>query len=187
MIWPPNFARSELVFSRAGEPDEEQEANLNRVAWRLQAFRDWLSEQAGKDAPIRVTSGFRSESYNASIKGADKSYHTRGLAVDLAPPLGLDSPGFLRAWLAFGEGGLAEAIAYTPDQGGHIHLAWKEDAKADNVTPAYLAWKGKDGYHKLTPEGLKLLSWGGKTTTTTNKGGNSGGLLALGVILALSL
>lgn len=36
--------------------------------------------------PIRITSGYRSPSYNAQVGGAKNSYHLRGMAADIQVP-----------------------------------------------------------------------------------------------------
>lgn len=44
----------------------------------LQRIRNWAG------APVKITSGYRSPAYNATIKGASKnSYHTKGRAADI--------------------------------------------------------------------------------------------------------
>ena len=40
--------------------------------------------RAQLDFPFYVTSGFRCEKHNAAVNGAKNSYHTKGLAVDIA-------------------------------------------------------------------------------------------------------
>jgi uncharacterized protein YcbK (DUF882 family) len=43
----------------------------------LQKIRDRIAK------PMRITRGYRCENYNSKIGGADKSYHTHGLAADI--------------------------------------------------------------------------------------------------------
>lgn len=43
----------------------------------LQKVRDWAG------APVSITSGYRTKSYNAKVGGASNSYHTKGQACDI--------------------------------------------------------------------------------------------------------
>ena len=52
--------------------------NLRLLMWNLEGLRDRLNE------PIHVNSGFRSVSYNTSIRGAPDSMHMYGLAADIS-------------------------------------------------------------------------------------------------------
>ncbi|WP_228984747.1 D-Ala-D-Ala carboxypeptidase family metallohydrolase, partial [Streptomyces sp. DH12] len=53
-------------------------ANALRTMWKLEALRHALG-----DPPIRVTSGFRSQSCNSAVGGASNSRHLYGDAADL--------------------------------------------------------------------------------------------------------
>ncbi|MFI8206520.1 D-Ala-D-Ala carboxypeptidase family metallohydrolase [Streptomyces sp. NPDC085937] len=53
-------------------------ANALRTMWKLEALRHALGDQ-----PIRVTSGFRSQSCNSAVGGASNSRHMYGDAADL--------------------------------------------------------------------------------------------------------
>ncbi|MDT6983076.1 D-Ala-D-Ala carboxypeptidase family metallohydrolase [Streptomyces lusitanus] len=53
-------------------------ANALRTMWKLEALRHALGDQ-----PIRVTSGFRSQSCNSAVGGASNSRHLYGDAADL--------------------------------------------------------------------------------------------------------
>ena len=52
--------------------------NLERVMWRAEALRHRLG-----DTPLQVTSGFRSQSCDASVGGSGTGQHTYGTAMDL--------------------------------------------------------------------------------------------------------
>jgi len=54
--------------------------NLLRAMWKAEALRHKLG-----DRPIRVSSGFRDYSCNASVGGASNSRHLYGDALDLVP------------------------------------------------------------------------------------------------------
>ena len=90
MKFPKNFSYVEMVRSDTAQrmnwdntPNRQQRQNLIKTARFLQELRDKLSESRGKDTPIRVTSGFRSEVLNKAISGAPKSAHMDGLAADI--------------------------------------------------------------------------------------------------------
>lgn len=57
-----------------------QKANLRRAMWQAEALRHQLG-----DVPLRVTSGFRDPSCNASVGGSSNSRHMTGQALDLVP------------------------------------------------------------------------------------------------------
>ncbi len=88
--YPENFSREELLRSETAirhninnEPhSEEHEKNLLSVAYFLQALRDGLSEHYGRDVPISVSSGYRSEALNTLVGGSKRSAHSHGLAAD---------------------------------------------------------------------------------------------------------
>ena len=49
----------------------------NNLIYGLQDIRDIVNR------PIKVVSGYRTESYNKSINGAENSYHCKGMACDI--------------------------------------------------------------------------------------------------------
>lgn len=58
--------------------EAQTKANALETLWHLEALRHALGDQ-----PIRVTSGFRSRSCNASVGGASNSQHLYGRSADL--------------------------------------------------------------------------------------------------------
>jgi len=79
----PHFSLEEFTRSQTATrqnidntPDDEQLNNLKRVAYTLEIVRLLL------DRPIIISSGFRCLELNKAIGSSDKSWHTKGLAVD---------------------------------------------------------------------------------------------------------
>lgn len=54
----------------------------------LVGMLDFTRETCG--FPLQITSGYRDPAHNAEIGGVPDSAHTKGLAVDLRKPIGLD-------------------------------------------------------------------------------------------------
>lgn len=53
-----------------------------------------LRTKVGK--PLVITSGFRCEKHNKAVGGVDSSYHTKGMAADVACPSGYTVEKFAR-------------------------------------------------------------------------------------------
>ncbi|WP_231156070.1 D-Ala-D-Ala carboxypeptidase family metallohydrolase [Streptomyces sp. CNZ748] len=80
---PIHFDYSELnrcnsTWSGGAVSAATAKANALRTMWKLEALRHALGDQ-----PIRVTSGFRSQSCNSAVGGASNSRHLYGDAADL--------------------------------------------------------------------------------------------------------
>ena len=76
-----NFKWREALYLRSMDmyvlPDEDTALNIIATANKMQAIRDILGK------PIKVTSWYRPEKYNAFIGSKSKtSYHIQGLACD---------------------------------------------------------------------------------------------------------
>lgn len=69
-----NFKVSEFACK-----DKSKEVLIDDV---LISLLQLLRNQVGK--PIKIVSGYRTESYNASCGGAKNSYHVKGQAADIA-------------------------------------------------------------------------------------------------------
>jgi zinc D-Ala-D-Ala carboxypeptidase len=87
MSFAPHFSLAELTFSdfaiRHGidnTPPPDIAANLSRLSWWLEEFRQLLNK------PIIVSSGFRCQAVNDGIHGSQTSAHMRGLAADIVVP-----------------------------------------------------------------------------------------------------
>lgn len=72
---------------------------------------EWIRATCG-GAPIEVGSAFRTWYWNTKVKGARKSTHPRGLALDLYPPANLGLPFFVDAVIkvAHRPGGMIRGI-----------------------------------------------------------------------------
>jgi zinc D-Ala-D-Ala carboxypeptidase len=82
-----HFTLEELTFSeyaaRLGLPNTP----MPRIAENLQYLAERLEEvRALLRAPMRVTSGYRSEAVNAGVGGSAASQHRYGLAADFVAP-----------------------------------------------------------------------------------------------------
>lgn len=84
----PNFSLAELTVSQAATraglrnvPVGSALANLTRLARTLEQVRSVLF-----NAPILVSSGFRSPAVNNLVGGSFKSAHMQGLAADFVAP-----------------------------------------------------------------------------------------------------
>lgn len=72
-----NFSLSEFECKDGSEMSARVICNIKDLSVSLQALRDYLG------LPIRITSGYRSVSYNRSIGGVRKSQHIQGKAADI--------------------------------------------------------------------------------------------------------
>jgi hypothetical protein len=72
--------------------------------------------------PVRVTSGYRAEEFNAAIGGAASSQHVLGEAADIKVP-GTSSEEVVRVLVHSGIP-FDQAIWYAPERGGHVHVSY---------------------------------------------------------------
>ena len=144
-----NFTLAELTASNTSKrlgisntPDKEGIHKLRLLATEL------LQPLRNAVGPLRVTSGYRSESLNAAIGGSNKSQHTKCEAVDLQfvkrgrmdnmkifnaiVTLGLD---FDQLILEFGNPApTADKDSDNPDW---IHISWKVTGNRRQILDAY--------------------------------------------------
>lgn len=92
---PAHFAWSEVDggcgiggYSGGSVGAATVQTNLMRAMWRAEALRKRMGDQ-----PLRVTSGFRSQSCDRQVGGSGTGQHTYGTAIDLVPASG-GSPSF---------------------------------------------------------------------------------------------
>ena len=151
-----NFTLLELTKSNtatrlgiSNTPDKEGIHKLRLLATEL------LQPLRNAVGPLRVTSGYRSESLNKAIGGSNKSQHTKCEAVDLQfvkrgsmdnmrifnaiVTLGLD---FDQLILEFG-GATADKDSDNPDW---IHISWKIKDNRRQILVAYKDENNKTKY-----------------------------------------
>ena len=154
-----NFTLAELTKSNTAKrfgisnmPDKIGIHKLRLLATELlQPIRDRLS------APLRITSGYRSESLNKAIGGSNKSQHTKCEAVDLQfvkrgkmdnmkifECLINSAIEFDQCILEFG-GATADKDSDNPDW---IHLSWKIKGNRRQILVAYKDENNKTKYRK---------------------------------------
>lgn len=80
MYCTEHFSWQELLVNQKELPDLQILENLFKVAVILENYRN----KCFKNSQIKITSGWRSEKYNSSMKpkGAKNSLHCKGLALD---------------------------------------------------------------------------------------------------------
>jgi zinc D-Ala-D-Ala carboxypeptidase len=159
MLISKNFTLAELTKSNTATrlgisnvPDKEGIHKLRLLAAELlQPIRDRLS------APLRITSGYRSESLNKAIGGSNNSQHTKCEAVDLQfvkrgrmdnikifECLINSAIEFDQCILEFG-GATADKDSDNPDW---IHLSWKIKGNRRQILVAYKDENNRTKYRK---------------------------------------
>ena len=151
-----NFTLAELTASNTSKrlgisniPDKEGIHKLRLLATEL------LQPLRNAVGPLRISSGYRSESLNAAIGGSNKSQHTKCEAVDLQfvkrgsmdnmrifnaiIRLGLE---FDQCILEFG-GATANSDSDNPDW---IHISWKVTENRKQILVAYKDENNKTKY-----------------------------------------
>lgn len=122
-----NFSLSEFARCREGLQDlpyEVEHAITYRLAPKLQYLRDRIGR------PIRITSGYRSEAYNARIGGSKTSRHVYGLAADIdVANMGADELAQLVVDTAAEEGEMWDQVISYPKTGGHVHVGLAFEGK----------------------------------------------------------
>ena len=133
----PNFSWHELLVNQKEIPSLIVLNNLLKVANILEVYRKLLN------CPFRITSGWRSEKYNANMKpaGAKLSQHVQGLAIDFIP-LGKQVSKCYETLDVVHLGGLEKADWLHIDLRGHI-------ARFNNVNIALASHFNYEKHYKL--------------------------------------
>lgn len=99
----------------------------------LQRIRNWLSQQAGRDVPIVLSSGYRSPAVNAAVGSGPGSDHLRAAAADWRAP-SFGTPMAICTALApmVGVLGIGQLINEFPGPGGWVHTSTRVPEKAAN-------------------------------------------------------
>jgi len=72
-----DFSREEFDSKDGAEMPDEILYNIQKLANQLQFIRDYIGK------PIKINSGYRSQSHNETIEGAKNSQHKLGKAADI--------------------------------------------------------------------------------------------------------
>ncbi len=141
-----HFTLAEFTRTGTGLPNvpgvTAQENLVALCAEILEPLREALG------APIRITSGFRSDAVNVAVKGSPTSAHRLGLAADLKSPAG-DAAHILRVLHQLDLDELDQAIGYDPARGGHVHVGLARPGRAPR---RQFLWAGAGGgYSVWTP------------------------------------
>ena len=103
-----NFSRSEFACKGTNCCGHSAPVQPELIS-ALQALRDQLN------LPLNITSGFRCNRHNESVGGAARSFHTLGMAADVACPDGLTAEDLAQA---------AETIPAFQQGGIGIYPSW---------------------------------------------------------------
>tara|TARA_Y100000593_G_scaffold2622_1_gene5305 strand:+ start:15 stop:518 length:504 start_codon:yes stop_codon:yes gene_type:complete len=153
-----NFTLAELTKSNtatrlgiSNTPDKEGIHKLRLLATEL------LQPLRNAVGPLRVTSGFRSESLNAAIGGSNKSQHTKCEAVDLqfVKRGRMDNMRIFNAIISQGLefdqcilefGNPAPTAHKDSDNPDWIHISWKITGNRKQILVAYKDENNKTKY-----------------------------------------
>ena len=123
----PHFSFAELTFSQTAarfginnEPGFAALCNLQRTAWLLEEVRVVLD-----DAPIVVTSAYRSYALNIMIGGSKTSAHLHGPAADFTAP-GFGTPYMICSILANSDIEYDELIL---EYDRWVHISWRDSPR----------------------------------------------------------
>jgi uncharacterized protein YcbK (DUF882 family) len=103
-----NFSRSEFACKGTNCCGHSAPVHPELISV-LQALRDQLN------LPLSITSGFRCNRHNESVGGAARSFHTLGMAADVACPDGMTAEDLAQA---------AETIPAFQQGGIGIYPSW---------------------------------------------------------------
>jgi uncharacterized protein YcbK (DUF882 family) len=129
------FTRSEVATRRAINnclPDELLPV-ANATLEMMERIRAHLSKLAGKDVPVRITSGYRSPALNVLVGSASTSDHPRACAVDFeADSFGVPTEICKALAPVVSVLGIGQLINEYPDRNGWCHVSTRLPAQAIN-------------------------------------------------------
>lgn len=123
------FLRSQTAGRRGlnNEPDALAMANLrNFLAPGMQDVRDLIN------APIHISSGYRSPMVNAAIGGASRSQHMSGLACDFTAPF-FGTPKDIARAIAASKIKFDQLIM----EGGWVHISFAPSPRREVLTASF--------------------------------------------------
>jgi zinc D-Ala-D-Ala carboxypeptidase len=108
--------------------------NVRATVGMLELIRDHLSKQAGREIPMRITSGYRSLALNRAIGSEDTSDHVKAFAADwIAPAFGSPTDICEALVPAISLIGIGQLINEFPDSGaGWVHTSARLPDEAIN-------------------------------------------------------
>lgn len=107
--------------------------NAKRTAQMLQRIRAFLSKRAGRDVPMRITSGYRCLPLNRAIRSGDTSDHVQALAADWeAPTFGSPTEICEALMPMVGALEIGQLINERPDADGWVHTGVRLPVKMIN-------------------------------------------------------
>jgi len=122
----PHFSWDELQTTSQpydNTPDFSERMRLIRLAWSV------LEPLRNEFGPIRITSGFRSQTVNDAVGGSPTSYHRRGMAADLYSGSTHEE---MATWLYDQRDRLPLNEVIVERHTGHLHVAVNTDGSPLN-------------------------------------------------------
>lgn len=131
-----HFSLDEFTVSRTAEQrgidnslPQELIPQAEATLLMLEDIRAYLSELAGKDIPIFISSGYRSPAVNAAVGGSKNSDHLKAKAVDFtAPDFGTPFEIAKALESQVNYLGIGQLINEYPDGNGWVHVSTKSPA-----------------------------------------------------------
>ncbi len=117
----------------SNDPPEDLQPNAWATMAMLETIRAHLSAVSGKDVPVTIVSGYRSESLNKAVGGVPSSDHLRGMAADIRAPA-FGSPYQIAQELArhVDTLGIGQLINEFPGPRGWVHVSTRKPDKLVN-------------------------------------------------------
>lgn len=168
------FDLEELTTTSEQVDNTPGQSAYQNLKYRLGPVLDQIYEQVGS---FSVISGFRSDFLNELIGGAANSYHTRGLAADIAPSWPMNATDF---WLKIYDSPLRSSLGEIALKKNVIHLSL-----ADPPLKVGVPLDARSGsYLRMSKSDIEALR--GETGVTEPSVVLAGaGVLALGVAVSL--